>query len=296
MIAVFGPTGSGKTAVARALLDRGEGEVVSADSAALYRDLPVLTAAPAYPARLVGIFELSHAASVGEYQRLAHDAVDEIVASGRTAIVAGGTGLYLRAALATIELPPAPGPGARERWSAAYDALGPEQTHGILRSRDAAAAARVHANDRRRVVRALELAEAGSSLAPAGDRLWADDVRQPTLLVGLRLDDDAELERRIRRRTLEMVERGVAGEAARAWSQPLSVTARKILGLEAFATTTPEEAIPAVVSATLKLARYQRKWSRRLPGVVTLDANRHPEELADEIVALAGARERLPRR
>ena len=295
MIAVFGPTGSGKTAVARALLDRLDGEVVSADSAALYRDLPVLTAAPVYPARLVGIFELAHAVSVGEYQRLAHEAVDEIVDAGRTAIVVGGTGLYLRAALATFELPPAPEPGARERWGAVYDELGAERAHEALRSHDPAAAARVHANDRRRVVRALELAEVGSSLAPAADRLWADDVRHPTLLVNLRLDDEAELERRIRRRTLEMVERGVADEATRAWSQPLSLTARKIIGLEELATRPLDEAVPAVVSATLKLARYQRKWIRRVPGAVTLDANRSPEELADEIVALAGARERLPR-
>ena len=296
MIAVFGPTGSGKTAVAGALLRRIDGEVVSADSAALYRDLPVLTAAPPYPARLVGIFPLSHGVSVGEYQRLAHEAIDEIVGTERTAIVAGGTGLYLRAALASIELPPAPEPGVRERWNASYDALGPERAHELLRSRDAPAAARVHANDRRRVVRALELAEAGSSLAPANDRLWADDVRRATLLVSLRLDDEGELERRIRRRTLEMVERGVALEAARAWSQPLSLTASKVLGLEEFATTPLREAVATVVSATLRLARYQRKWIRRLPGAVTLDANRSPEELVDEIVALAGTRERLPRR
>ncbi len=295
VIAVFGPTGSGKTAVAGALLDRVDGEVVSADSAALYRDLPVLTAAPEYPARLVGIFPLAHAVSVGEYQRLAHRAVDDIVSAGRTPVVAGGTGLYFRSALAAFELPPPPEPGARERWSAAYDELGAERAHAMLQARDAAAAARIHANDRRRVVRALELAEAGSSLAPAHERLWADDVRHPTIVVSLRLDDD-ELERRIRRRTAEMVERGVVGEAARAWAQPLSLTARKILGLEEFATLPPDEAVPAVVAATLKLARYQRKWIRRVPGAVTLDANRPPEELAHDIVALAGARERLPRR
>ena len=281
--------------MAGALLTRIDGEVVSADSAALYRDLPVLTAAPDYPARLVGIFPLSHAVSVGEYQRLAHAAVDGTIDAGRTPIVAGGTGLYLRSALAAFELPPPPEPGVRERWSVAYDELGAEQAHEVLRARDAAAAARVHANDRRRVVRALELAEAGSSLAPPQERLWADDVRHPTLLVSLRLDDEA-LERRIHRRTQEMVERGVAEEAARAWSQPLSLTARKILGLEEFATLPLEDAVPAVVAATLKLARYQRKWIRRVPGAVTLDANRPPEELADEIVALAGARERLPRR
>jgi len=95
---------------------------------------------------------------------------------------------------------------------------------------------------------------------------------------------------------MTLVEQGAVAEAARAWSQPLSQTARKVLGLEELATLPLAEAIEAVVAATRRLARYQRKWIRRLPGVVTLDGNRPPEELADEIVALAGAGQRLPRR
>jgi tRNA dimethylallyltransferase len=295
VVGLYGPTASGKTAVAAALLERVAAEVVSADSAAVYRDLPVLTAAPAYPARLVGVFPLTQEVSVGEYQPLAHAAIDEIAAAGRTALVVGGTGLYLRAALSALALPPPPAPGARERWAAVYADLGAEEAHALLGARDPAAAARVHANDRRRVVRALELAEAGSSLAPSEDRLWADDVRRPTLLVALELGDD-ELDRRIQARTEAMAERGAAAEAAAAWAQPLSSTARKVLGLEQFATLPVEEAVAAVAAATRRLARYQRKWIRRVPGVVTLAADRPPEELADEIVALAGAGERLPRR
>jgi tRNA dimethylallyltransferase len=295
VVAIYGPTASGKSAVARALLDRLDAEVVSADSAALYAGLPVLTAAPEYPARLVGVVALTDDTSVGEYQRLAHAAVDDVLAAGRTPVVVGGTGLYLRAALSALELPPPPAPGERDRWARIYDRLGPERAHRLLVGRDPAAAARVHPNDRRRVVRALELADAGSSLAPAADRLWSDDVRHPTTLVGLEVPPD-ELERRIRVRVAAQVEQGVAAEAAAAWSQPLSETARKVLGLEAFATLPPEEAVEEVVAATLRLARYQRKWLRRLPGAATLDAARPPEELADAIVALAGARERLPRR
>ena len=295
VVALFGPTASGKSAVARTLLDRLDATVVSADSAAVYRDLPVLTAAPDYPARLVGLFPLSHEVSVGEYQRLAHAAIDEALDAERTPVVAGGTGLYLRAALSALEFPPPPEPGARERWTKVYDELGAEEAHTLLDARDPAAAARVHANDRRRVVRALELAEAGSSLAPPEDQLWAEDVRQPTLIVSLHLAED-ELERRIQARTERMVERGAVEEAAWAWAQPLSETARKVLGLEQFATLPLADAIAAVVAATRRLARYQRKWIRRVPGVVTLAADRPPEELADEIVALAGARERLPRR
>jgi tRNA dimethylallyltransferase len=295
VLAIYGPTASGKSAVARALLDRLDAEVVSADSAALYAGLPILTAAPEHPARLVGVVPLDREVTVGEYQRLAHAAVHEILAAGRTPIVVGGTGLYLRAALSSLELPPPPGPGERARWSAIYDELGAEGAHALLAERDPAAAARVHANDRRRVVRGLELAEAGASLAPVTDRLWGDDMRHPTTLVGLTVEP-AELERRLRARVAEQVDRGVVREATAAWSQPLSATARKVLGLEAFATLPLNAAVEAVVSASRQLARYQRKWLQRLAPAATLDAARPPEELADELCALAGAGERLPRR
>src|SRR5436190_10394337 len=169
VIGLFGPTASGKTAVARAITERIPSEVVSADSAALYRGLEVLTAAPEYPARLVGVFDVDQEVSVGEFQRLAHGAIDAIVDSGRTAVVVGGTGLYLRAALSALEIPPPPTAGARERWERVYDDRGAEAAHALLVERDPEAAARVHPNDHRRVVRALELADIGASLA--GDRL-----------------------------------------------------------------------------------------------------------------------------
>jgi tRNA dimethylallyltransferase len=283
---------SGKSAVAGILRERLDAEVVSADSAALYAGIPILTAAPEYPARLVGVVPLGEDVSVGGYQRLAHVAIDEIVAAGRTAILVGGTGLYLRAALSDLELPPPPAPGERERWEATYDELGAEGAHALLAERDPAAAARVHANDRRRVVRALELAAAGSSLAPPADRLWAGDERRPTLLVGI----DGGSGERIRTRVEQQLAAGVVDEARRAWAEPLSETARHVLGLEEFATLPAEEAAEAVVTATRRLASYQRKWLRRLPSAVTLAGDRAPEELADEILALAGTGQRLPRR
>ena len=103
VLAIFGPTASGKSAVAEAVVDRIGGEVVSADSAQVYRELPILTNQPLVATRLVGIWELDHDASVAEYQRLAHAAVDEILARGSTPVVVGGTGLYLRAALSDLE-------------------------------------------------------------------------------------------------------------------------------------------------------------------------------------------------
>ena len=130
VLALFGPTASGKTAVAEAVADRLGGEVVSADSMQAYRGLPILTAQPERPTRLVGIWPLTHEGSVAEYAQLAHASIDELLAGGRTPVVAGGTGLYLRAALVDLALPPAPPPGLRARSEERYDRLG-ELTAGI---------------------------------------------------------------------------------------------------------------------------------------------------------------------
>jgi tRNA dimethylallyltransferase len=289
VLAIFGPTASGKTAVAEALAERIPAEVVSADSAALYRGLEILTAAPPPPTRLVGVLELQEEASVVDYQRRAHSAIDEILAAGRTPVVVGGTGLYLRAALSDLTPPPAPAAGERERWERVYDRLGPERAHEALASRDPSAAARVHANDRRRVVRALELVDAGESLQPAQDRLWSSDMRRPTVLVGLHVPPD-ELERRIAVRAREMVERGAQEEARQALAKPLSATAARIMGLRDAAELPPDKAAEALARASRRLARYQRKWLRRLPGVVTLDADRPAAEVADAILEVARAR------
>ncbi|HST16034.1 MAG TPA: tRNA (adenosine(37)-N6)-dimethylallyltransferase MiaA [Gaiellaceae bacterium] len=294
LLALFGPTASGKTAVAGLLRERLGAEIVSADSAALYEGLPVLTAAPPYPARLVGTVPLANEVSVGAYQALAHAAIDEIAAAGRLPLVVGGTGLYLRAAVGELELPPPVTADRRAFWEAEYDRLGPERAHGLLGERDAAAAARVHANDRKRVVRALELAEAGASLAPSEDALWSDRMRLPTTVVALDVPL-VELDRRIESRTREMVERGVVAEARAAWGAERSRTASQVLGLEEFATLPPDEAVDRVVQATRRLARYQRKWLRRLPAAATLDGARPVEEITDEIVALERAGERLSR-
>jgi tRNA dimethylallyltransferase len=294
VVALFGPTASGKTAVAERLVTVLDARAISADSAALYAGLPVLTAAPPYPTELVGIIPLSEGVSVGSYQRLAHEAIDRTVAAGKRALVVGGTGLYLRAALSELQLAPPPLPGERERWERAYAELGPARAHALLAERDPAAAARLHANDRKRVVRALELAASNESLAPARDDLWSGDFRRATLLVALEVPLD-ELDRRIEQRTEHLAARGAADEARRAWAGPLSATAAKVLGLEAFATLPLADAVAATTAATKRLARYQRKWLRRLPGVVTLDGGRPPEEIADEISALACAAERLPR-
>ena len=293
VIGLFGPTASGKSDVAAAVTELISAEVVSADAMQVYDGLPVLTNRSPHPERLVGIWPLSHVASVGEYAPLAHEAVDEILEAGRTPLVVGGTGLYFRAALAELELPPAPAPGARERWERLYDKSGAVAAHARLEELDPAAAARVHPNDRRRVVRALELAEAGGSLVPRREKLFGGAWRHPTLLVGLEVPKP-ELDRRIEDRTRRMFEAGVEEEVRDALRAEPSATAKKIIGLEEVARLPREEAVEALIVRTRRYAAYQRKWLRRLEGLVMVAADRPPKETAAEIVALARTRERLP--
>jgi len=295
VLALFGPTASGKTAVAEELASRLSAELISADSMQVYRGLPILTNQPDTPTRLVGIWSLEHEASVAEYQRLAHAAIDEALAGGKTPIVVGGTGLYLRAALSSLELPPAPAPGRRAHWQRLYDSVGAERAHALLAERDPAAAAFVHPNDRRRVVRALELTDVGRSLKAEADRLWSRDTRHPTVVCGLDVPRE-ELLRRIEERTRRMFEAGVEEEARRALAGPISATARKAMGLEDVAILPRQQAIETLNLRTRRYAAYQRKWMRRLPGLVTVAADRPPGEVADDILEVVRARQRLPTR
>jgi tRNA dimethylallyltransferase len=224
---------------------------------------------------------------------LAHAAIDEIIERGRIPLVAGGTGLYLRAALAELELPPPPEPGIRARFEQLYERLGPERTHAALAERDPQAAAAVHRNDKRRVVRALELAETGRSLRPDKDRLWAAEWRRATLLFGLEVPS-REIARRIERRTRAQFDADVQDEVRRALAGPLSSTARKIMGLQEIASLPRDQAMEAFALRNRQYAAYQRKWMRRLPGVIRVNADRSPDEVADELLEVARARQRLP--
>jgi tRNA dimethylallyltransferase len=288
VLAIFGPTASGKSGVAEALAQRIPAEIVSADSMQVYRGLPILTAQS--PGRLVGIWPLEHAGSVGEYQQLAHAAIDDILGDGRTPVVVGGTGLYLRAALADLRLPPAPEPGARERWEKLYDEEGAEQAHAILAEVDPEAATAVHPNDRRRVVRALELGGQDRER----NRLWRNETRHPTIVFGLDVSK-AELDRRIAERALAMFDAGVRQEVESALASGLSQTAQYAHGLASVAEHPDDEAaIEAIVTRTKRYAAYQRKWMRRIPGLVSLPADRPPGDIADAILEVARARQRLP--
>jgi tRNA dimethylallyltransferase len=290
VLALFGPTASGKTAVAEAVAQRIPAEIVSADSMQVYDGLPILTAQPERPTRLVAVWPLAHDASVAQYAELAHAAVDEVLAERKTPIVVGGTGLYLRAALTDLHLPPAPKPGARERWEEFYEEHGAIHAHGRLQALDPEAAASVHANDRRRIVRALELADAGASLVPEQDRLWTEEARHPTLIFGLELPPEV-LARRIEARADAMFEAGVEAEVRRALAAgPISATARYAHGLEEIASLPRAEARELMVRRGRRYAAYQRKWMRRVPGLIAVSGERPPADIAEEVIDAARAR------
>lgn len=284
VVAVFGPTASGKSAVAEAVAGRLGTEVVSADAMQVYRGLPILTNQPSTPTRLVGIRALDEEMSVGAFGELAHGEIDALVDDRGAAVVCGGTGLYLRAALAELDIPPSVHPETRARVAREVN-HDRHAAHRRLGHLDPAAAAAVHPHDRKRLVRALELAEEGASLVANQDRLWAGATRRPTVIVGLEVAPDV-LERRIRERTETMFERGVVDEVRAALSGPVSRTAEKTLGLTEIAELGPD-ALEPIVARTRRYAAYQRKWMRRIPDLVLLDGTRAPGELADDIVELA---------
>ena len=156
--------------------------------------------------------------------------------------------------------------------------------HERLVSLDPTTAANVHPNDRQRLVRALELAEAGETLTPHEDRLWDQSTRRPTRIFGLEVESD-ELRRRIRARAEEMFVRGVVEEVQTALQQPVSRTAEKTLGLREIAELEPAEALERIVVRTRRYAAYQRKWMRRIPGIVMVDGAREPAAVAVDVLA-----------
>jgi len=285
VVALFGPTASGKSAVADAVADLLGTEVVSVDAMQVYRGLPILTNQPSRPTRLVAIRGVDEEMSVGAYASLAHREIDELVAAHGVAVVAGGTGLYLRAALAELDVPPRVDPEHRARIEREIVA-DRAAAHERLAALDPAAAQAVHPNDTRRLVRALELAETGSSLVVDQEGLWSEATRRPTVIIGLEVRA-GELERRIRARTEEMFRRGVVDEVRDAMRGPLSRTAEKTLGLREIAELDAPEALETVVVRTRRYAAYQRKWMRRIPGIVLVDAERSTDETARDVVALA---------
>lgn len=295
-VAIFGPTASGKSAVALELAARLDGEVVSCDAMQAYCGLPILTNQPspdelaAVPHHLVGVWPLEHSGSVAEFGRLARTAVDDVIARGQRPVMAGGSGLYLRAAVADLRPRPQPAEGERERFAALYDA-DPQVAYQRLCVVDPAAAAAIHPNDRRRVVRGLELHAAGTSLAPESDSLWDAPTRVPTVIVGLDLPPSLG-DRRIATRTQAMFERGVEQEVRTArLDHVFSHTAARIHGLQDVTALLDgeidrDEAVRRLVTRTRRYAKRQRTWMRRVANIHCLEADRAAGDVADAVEQL----------
>jgi tRNA dimethylallyltransferase len=296
VLALFGPTAVGKTgvaiAVAERLRERGEDPVaVNCDSIQVYRGLEILSGAASdeqtqrLEHRLLSFVEPGEEFSAGRYAEAAHREIDSLLADGRRPIVVGGTGLYLRAALADLDLRPPVPSEIRGEVEAEIAERGPEALHAEL---DPDLAKNVERRDRKRIARLTELARAGIEAAPDAERLWTAELRRPTLLVGLTVNRH-ELARRIDARVDEMIEAGAADEARLAAEAGPSRTARAALGFEQLiadvdAAPSPES-VEAIKAAHRSYARRQLTWMRRMEGVTLIDrSGRQDDEVAAEIV------------
>jgi tRNA dimethylallyltransferase len=293
VLALFGPTGVGKTAVAVALAERmrARGErplAISADALQVYRGLEVLTgvASAAEQARLehrlVSFLPVSAPFSAGAYAALAHAEIDAALERGEAPIVVGGTGLYLRAALADLDLRPT----ATAAMRAPYEgppARPPAELHAELAARAPHLAARIDPGDRQRLVRSLALLDAGVEYPPpdggGAPGLWTGATRHPTRLVALTMRREA-LVAAIDARVEAMVAAGAVEEARAADAAGASATARKALG---FAELLAGD-VEAMKRRTRQYARRQVTWLRKLPDVEVVDVTgRSPEEVAAEV-------------
>lgn len=279
-MAIFGPTGVGKTAVAVALAERlrarGEDPVaISADALQVYRGLEVLTGVASTEEqrrlehRLVSFLPVTETFSAGRYAALAHAEIDGLLAAGRRPIVVGGTGLYLRAALAQLELrPPVP-----EAMRARLEARDAADLHAELERRAPRVAARVDPADGRKLARSLALLEQGVEYPPAQEELWTAHTRRPTRLVALTMEREA-LREAIGARVDAMVAAGAGAEVRAAAAAGASPTARQALGFEQLLAGDVE----AMKRRTRQYARRQVTWLRKLAGAEVLDVTGRPPE------------------
>jgi tRNA dimethylallyltransferase len=291
VLALFGPTAAGKSALAHATACAWDGEIVVADPFQRYRGLEIAADAPSegdraeVPYHFVGDLDLTETSSVAAYAESAHARIDDILQRGRVPIVSGGTGLYLRAALAELDFP---GEVATEVRDAVEQLVATDLPAAIdeLHTLDPDEATRIDLRNPRRVSRALELARSGSP-RPATDRLWTDATRHPTCLVGVvRPRDvlDGLIEQRVNR---ELADGLLAEIEAAIDTDGFSRSAAQIIGVREVlalrAGTIGRSDLPALLTGrTRKLARAQLTWLRKTPSVHELDLGTEPPERAVE--------------
>jgi tRNA dimethylallyltransferase len=279
VVAVVGPTAAGKSEAALRIAEALNGEVVNADSMQLYKGMDVGTAKLTQPERrgvahhLLDVWDVTETASVAAYQTLARDAIEGVRQKGRTAVLVGGSGLYVRAALDALEFPGTDA-AVRERLEAEAATHGPEALHERLTALDPVAAQRIGPANVRRTVRALEvIALTGRPFSTGpGMEAYAASVYD-TAYYGLAPDIDL-LDERIEARVDVMWDRGLVAEVEQLAANGLrdGVTARRALGYQqvlAFldGTTTEEAARAHTKQATRRFARRQLSWFRRDPRI-----------------------------
>jgi len=282
LIAVVGATATGKSGLAIELALALGGEVVNADSMQLYRGMDIGTAKEplaawrGVPHHLLDVWPVTRTANVADYQQLARAAIDDIIARGRVPVLAGGSGLYVRAALDDLHFPGTDG-GTRTRLEAELNRLGPAALHARLATLDPAAAAAILPGNGRRIVRALEVIEISGGPFTATMPGW--DQGRPAIQIGLTLPRP-ELDRRIAARVDRMWQGGFEAEVRRLVGEGLheSRTASRALGYQQMlrfldGDCTLDEAREETVKATRRFARRQESWFRRDLRVHWLDAS-----------------------
>jgi tRNA dimethylallyltransferase len=287
IVALFGPTGVGKTGVAIALAEllRAEGEdpgAISCDAIQVYAGLEILSGAATSEERarlqhrMLGFVPIDGEFSAGRFATLAHAEIDQLISEGRRPIVVGGTGLYLRAALSELDLlPPVPSELRQDVERELAD-RGPAALHAEL---DPDLARTVHPNDRKRIARMTELHRAGIAPPRGSEGLWTSELRHEALLVGLTVERE-ELARRIDRRVDAMFAAGVEEEVRMADAAGASRTARAALGFEEVLAGDRD----AMKAAHRAYGRRQLTWMRRMEDVTLIDRTRRSDEdVAGEI-------------
>jgi tRNA dimethylallyltransferase len=299
LIAVVGATATGKSDLAVSLARALGGEVVNADSMQLYRGMDIGTAKlsaaerQGIPHHLLDIWDVTKTASVAEYQVLATEVIARLEARGKVPVLAGGSGLYVRAALGDLSFP-GTDEKVRERLEAELAAVGPAPLYERLAARDPAAAAAILPSNGRRIVRALEVIELSGR--PFSATLPDYDDGRPAVQIGLELPR-AELDRRIEARVDRMWRQGFEAEVRGLQQRNLRAgkTASRALGYQQLlrfldGEWTLEQARAETVRATRRFARRQESWFRRDPRIAWLPAAE--EELTARALALCAATSR----
>ena len=299
IICIAGPTASGKTALAVELAKLTDGEVVSCDSMQVYKRMDIGTAKPTreemegIPHHMLDVAEPDEDFSVSRYCELATPIVEDILARGKTAIVAGGTGLYMDALIRGNDFAPFPSTGMREKLEQQADAEGMEAMLELLRSIDPDSAARLHLADRKRIIRALEVwYETGETITAHNIKTQSLPPRFEPLWLGLDFSDRKDLYWRVDKRVDIMLEQGLVEEirALLASGIPEKCTAMQAIGYKEFVAAlrgdmTVEAAADEVRKASRHYAKRQLTWFRRNKAMHWL--TRSPGEGSDEIIRRA---------